>query len=664
MIIKSFTNNKKETVTIKLGFLILLSLGSLHPFASAQEKLFPLYENTALQQLNQPAHKIPRSFNKSQTLLSLPFFDDFSTYTGYPSDSLWMDNEVYVNTGYPINPPSTSVATFDGLNSLGRPYNPGSHDNGVPTDTLTSGFIDLSKYTAKDSLYLSFSYQPGGQGETPDGQDSLMLEFKPDSLPIALDSLKKPIKWSTSVWVKMWAIQGNSTSPFKVVIIPIKAIKDTIFFQSRFQFRFRALGNQSGNLDIWNLDYVLLNRGRNRYDTASPDVAVYEPSNSLIKGYYSIPWNYYTGNTSTYYTDSIDIFAHNNSLTTNHVTYSYDIKYLPLNTVLAERISTQVNNLTPSQFYDFKLHADSLKAFTPKNPDSVVLAVHTVAHNDNYHEALWLEPNDTATHLQIFNTYLAYDDGTAENGYGITNTNTTSSGSEVALKFDIPKTDTLYGIGIHFNQSKLDVSNSSVSLRVWSSINTAQLNNTPDKIIAELENIKPEYSFDRNGFFYFPLDTPRAVTGSFYLGWDQISDFLLNVGFDRNFKLSNSAKPILYYNIDGIWSQSSQQGVPMIRAYVGKKPVIPASINNNINAESFEVNIYPNPSKGSFTISLPEDRKFNLEFIDINGKVLANILGLYGDLKVNTNYYPAGVYILKITDPATNSRVFKKVVLE
>ena len=666
MVISSFGNIKSSTSYLKLSLAILLFFASFLPLASAQEKLFPLYENTALQQLNQPAHKIPKSFNKTQNILTLPFFDDFSTYTGYPDDNLWMDNDVYINTGYPINPPSTGVATFDGLNSSGLAYNLGNKYIDGPADTLTSAYIDLTS-NKNDSVYLSFFYQPGGLGEFPDIGDSLMVEFKPDSVPVAFDILHKPIQWSDTVWVKRWAVQGASTYPFKLAMIPIKVTKDTNFFQKKFQFRFRAYSSNSGNLDNWNVDYVYINNHRFRADTTFADLAVYQPSKSLINGYYSIPWDYYKSFTSQYYTDSIHIFTHNNDAlsATKHVTFSYQIKSLPDNTVLASRKGTQVTNVNGQQYLDFKLQADPFNpSFTPKNPDSVVLSVQTIA-KANVPDYYVFIPNDTATNLQVFNTYLAYDDGTAEQGYGITNSNSSDPGSEVALKFNIPKKDTLYGIGIHFNQSLLDVSNKSVSLRVWSSIDTNNITTSSDKIIAELPDIKPLYSFNRNGFYYFPLDTPRAVSGSFFLGWDQTSDFLLNVGFDRNYHLDNFAtESNLFYKVNGGWFKSVQQGVPMIRAYVGKKPVIPAAINEKSKISDFEVNVYPNPSKGSFAISLPEDRKFNLEFVDINGKVLALNNGLSGDLKVNTGNYPAGIYILKVTDPVTNSRVFKKVVLE
>jgi len=630
--------------------------------SSAQEKLFPLYENTVLEQLNQPAHKIPKSFNKTQTVLKLPFFDDFSRYTGYPNDSLWMDNDVFINTGYPVKPPTTGVATFDGLNSFGKAYDLGNQYNDGPADTLTSAYIDLSSYAEKDSLFLSFAYQPQGLGEAPDIGDSLMVEFKPDSIPVAFDTTGKIVtKWSNSVWVKMWAVPGAGLAPFRVAMIPVKFKKDTNFFQHKFQFRFRAYANNSGNLDIWNVDYVYLDRSRKHSDSIFSDVAVYQPTLSLMNGYYSMPWKYYSNNTGKYYTDSIHVYTHNNDTATKHVTFSYNINSLPDGKVLASKKSTQVANVYNNQYLDFSLQANPfISTYTPKNPDSVVLAVQTIAHSDKAEYYKFI-PNDTATHLQIFNTYLAYDDGTAEQGYGISNA---PNGSQVALKFVIPGTDTIFGIGIHFNQSMSDVTNDLFALRVWSSIDTANITTNKDHIIAELADLKPQYSFHRDGFYYFPLDTPRAVTNTFYLGWSQSYDYLLNVGFDRDYHLDNFAtESNLFYFVNGGWYRSVQQGVPMIRAYIGKKPVNTAAINPAVAKESFPVDVYPNPNKGIFNLSLPNAGSYSIELIDINGKVLESENNLQGDKIINANYYNSGVYVLKVTDPETNSRVFRKVVI-
>ena len=51
---------------------------------------------------------------------SLPFFDDFSS--NEKRDLLWLDDNIFINNTYCISPPNYGVATFDGLDSVGLPY--------------------------------------------------------------------------------------------------------------------------------------------------------------------------------------------------------------------------------------------------------------------------------------------------------------------------------------------------------------------------------------------------------------------------------------------------------------------------------------------------------------------------------------------------------------
>ena len=57
-------------------------------------------------------------------VLSLPFLDDFSHGGPYPDTNFWIDNAAYINNTYPICPPTLGVATLDGVNNEGQPYNP------------------------------------------------------------------------------------------------------------------------------------------------------------------------------------------------------------------------------------------------------------------------------------------------------------------------------------------------------------------------------------------------------------------------------------------------------------------------------------------------------------------------------------------------------------
>ena len=58
--------------------------------------------------------------------------------------------------------------------------------------------------------------------------------------------------------------------------------------------------------------------------------------------------------------------------------------------------------------------------------------------------------NDTVIHEQLFMDYYAYDDGTAEAGYGLRGSGT--AGGLVAMKYNSYQADYLGGVNISFNQ--------------------------------------------------------------------------------------------------------------------------------------------------------------------------------------------------------------------
>ena len=114
----------------------------------------------------------------------LPFFDDFSQSILYPDSTKWTDNNVLVNDGFPLCPPNRNGATFDVLDANGKVYEY-AISNAFVAEYLTSARIRLDSImepepralTPADSVYLSFYYQPQGNGNAPEGQDSLVLQF-------------------------------------------------------------------------------------------------------------------------------------------------------------------------------------------------------------------------------------------------------------------------------------------------------------------------------------------------------------------------------------------------------------------------------------------------------------------------------------------------------
>lgn len=113
--------------------------------------------------------------------ISLPFWDDFSTIrNGYADSTLWQYGQsVWVNEGMGINPPSLNVATFDGLDSLGRPYNVNDILAKGYADKLISAPIrmDLVAPAQQANIAITFFYEFKGNGG-PDPGDKFSLSFK------------------------------------------------------------------------------------------------------------------------------------------------------------------------------------------------------------------------------------------------------------------------------------------------------------------------------------------------------------------------------------------------------------------------------------------------------------------------------------------------------
>ena len=270
-------------------FLIFLSQTTL-----AQEVISPLRFNTQLSQ------GIKKSYSVSSTSLELPFFDDFSDYVGFPKSSLWIDNDVFVNRSYPINPINLGVATFDGLDSLGNPRSNSETDHGL-SDYLTSRMIDLSNYS---EVFLSFYLQSTGYGFEPESNDILKLECLDESLQ----------------WQTVWDTTGFESSDFKKIKI---ILSDLSFFHSEFQFRFSNEATLSGNFDHWHIDNVLLT-DQLTLSNDNEDVAFVYETSKMLNFYSSIPWAHFDKNRAAYIT-SMDTWLRNNYSTPQSVDYRYDI---------------------------------------------------------------------------------------------------------------------------------------------------------------------------------------------------------------------------------------------------------------------------------------------------------------------------------------------------
>ncbi|MCA1746553.1 MAG: hypothetical protein LC655_02575, partial [Bacteroidales bacterium] len=393
---------------------------------AAQEYLLPLKNNSLLLNSDQPPVK-----KAAEGLLELPLLDDFSYNSVYPDPAIWADNYAYINNGYAVNPPTIGVATMDALDQNGSVYpfatiTPRTFD----ADLLTSHPINLH-FPASDSIYLSFFYQPQGNGLEPQPQDSLCLDFFD---PVAEE------------WINVWSIPGDTLRAFRQVMIPIK---DTLYLKEGFRFGFRNRASipkntdykdKWGNVDHWNIDYVRLDRNRTIADTIIRDVAFNKPIPSLLKDYESIPWDHFGVGYSTLYVPNITLNYFNNDSAIRNVTRSASI-YDEVWDNLYDPGNSSTQDILPQTAVSHSISA--IYPFQFARGDTASYLIKAWLRTDGFDNKL----NDTIFRRQVFKDYFAYDDGTAERAYGLRGQGT--SNGRFAVRFNSFIADELGGVDIY-----------------------------------------------------------------------------------------------------------------------------------------------------------------------------------------------------------------------
>lgn len=531
------------------------------------------------------------------------------------TSSKWLDRQVFINNTFVENKLSYNVATFDGLNENGLPYDPKRQYG--PADTLTSQAIDLSTFTINDNLYLSFYYLSTGLGNKPEEEDSLILEFN-----------------KNGAWSMVWSSPGFESNndvieDWQIALLPID---DNFYFSKTFQFRFRNKASLTGNNDHWHIDYVYLAANRNAQDTVVRDVSVLAAPSTFLKRYRSMPWNQFEGFESLETADNITLSYKNNYAVQQSISFAYMVNELRSGTNIYN-FPKQGTALPP--FSPFSIDFPT-SDFMPININQDSLEIELVNYIDEIPGALSID-NDTARTKVLFYNYLAYDDGSAERGYGLEGPGL----KNFAYEFNLNVADTLRAVQFHFTQVNFDASDLLFTLNVWKSLADG---GGDDELLYSKEFQKPVYSSLQNGFVTYYLDTPIYIDGKFYVGWDQTDEDNIQVGLDMN----NSAQEYMYYKVGESWNKSLIEAAPMIRPVIGKE--LPLAVSNIPAKVETAYKIYPNPSNGIFKLESSKWSNYNYRVFDLQGKELmqGNFTGNAAEFSL-ADMQP-GFYLLQIMD--------------
>lgn len=544
---------------------------------------------------------------------------------------IWLDSEAYHNYSLAYNPWSLGVASFDGLDENGFPYNIGTTITNY-ADNLTSKPIDMSGVSASDSVYFSFLYQSQGFGDMPEESDSLILEFYAKDL---------------DQWKWIWSAQGSSLSGFQGVHI---RIDDPDYFKKGFQFRFRNYGALSGSLDHFHLDYVNLRTISGYQDTIVRDFAFVYPIQTLLETFTSVPWDHYRNAPTGKMASSVQVVVRNSDNTDeNEQDGTTEIFYGGVQEgsfVLSEALlnNGDLNYLPWTTYYSYHDFSggdrfDETKTGLYEEFDIVTAATH---QNSN------LTVNDSTYSKQYFQNYYSYDDGSAEQSYG-----PTGDQSMLAIKYTPYEADSVIGAMIHFVPSVVDVTDNLFLLTMWD-----DNGGEPGNVIYEDDVFfprQPSYEYDRNIFTeYYTMDTLKVpVNGTFYIGWRQFDPEKLGVGLDRN--IVNNDKT--YYSVDGgvSWNQSGFQGSVMIRPIFSTSFDAILGIEPKTKAE-VSIRLYPNPTSNIIHIDSQGAGFKGVEVFNIQGRKVYET----EDNLIDLSHYPNGIYFVKVDGYPETFKVIKQ----
>ena len=558
--------------------------------------------------------------NKNKSALTLPFFDDFFYNSPVADADLWQQSSVFINRTYPINPITVGVATFDGLNKEGLAYAINMVTSQGDADTLLSQEIDLS---AVDTAYFMFYFQPQGLGDNPQVEDSLMLEFKD----------------SNGNWNVEWKIAGSTNQEFKKKVFLLKTA-DYLF--ATFQFRFRNKATLSGNFDHWHIDYIKLDEFVNPIDTSKlNDASFVYRAPSFLKRYEQMPWTHFKNNELAEMNDTAAIFLRNNGASIN-VDYQYNvfennnqIAHYPTLGVSRNESVFDYDSIGNFEYKNPPISVSS-STFTSLMPDSVSFLIQHVI-GTGQQDNKW---NDTLYYKQEFNSSFAYDDGIAESAYGVN-----INGAKVAYQFQLNRPDTLRAIQMYFPQMLDSVNHIPFKLTVWDNINGS------GSIIHQQE-VYPVHT-EYGAFHTYPLDSLFQLVGTFYIGWEQTTNDLLNIGLDKN-KLANQ---YMFYNVGAGWNNSSYPGAWMIRPIVSMEEVILSSMNET----SYNFLIYPNPATEELTIVSSSGNNL-ISIYNLQGILVKQLYILDAESKINIADLSIGMYVVEVNNNVNSN--FQKLIIK
>ena len=628
-------------------FALALSFGLFALHASAQEMLTN-YKTTT--------ENAPTKRGVAEARF-LPFFDDFSHSNLYPDSTKWTDNNVLVNDGFPLCPPNRNGVTFDVLDANGKVYNY-AISNAFVAEYLTSARIRLDSImepepralTPADSVYLSFYYQPQGNGNAPEAQDSLVLQFgtttehqeflfldyqnysisdifaemqvdtlfpgdtvwasvgcQPGLFTIITDTLTPMTQGSIAVpcdsvfttvadttWYHIWSVPGQRLDSFMVhnggqyFEQVMIPIRDLKYFQDNFYFRFYNYAS------IVNSS---LPSDRSNEDNWNIDFVYLNINRSVNDINY--PMLTFSGQRPSFFN--------------RYQSIPYRQYRINPNSSMRENLDIDIANLDGidhEAYYYYKVDQIGGNQHYLRTLDPVTIHPY---REDGFLNCPEYGESPACPYVgELFTLNMWYDsvsyqvshyvfDSTANPPLADSMIYRVGMYNYYAYDDGIPELG--YGLSnpggkfaVRFDISEYDTIQG-VQMLFNHTLNDANNkyfdivvwkdeNGKPGEEIYRLSGRRPEWQEQIYRFSYYKFDETVALANAFYIGIEQMEGGLINIGFDAS--IDNSQYN--FVNTNGSWQQSSKHGSLMIRPVVGASYYIGVQENEEKN-----LRLYPNP---------------------------------------------------------------------
>jgi hypothetical protein len=526
-------------------------------------------------------------------------------------------------------------------------------------------FVPVSLYiTEDDTIY------PGDTVYSPPECDNDLFTiadgyyFYNDLIQVPCDSIYVP----EFRWKRVWSSKGMSLQDFyelygtysRQVMIPIT---DSLkYFKKNFFFRFinhASLASDfnaswKSNCDQWNLDYVYLNIGRDNSDTIYRRLGFVERAPGMLKNYEAMPFPQYVNDPTNETKAELEMVMVN--LDTSNFTTAYYYAVYQVDGPFEYVYLGGKCNLYPFIQNGYQNCINCAAHACPPVDFIFPLSLQDSSEFEIRHFLIGEKTaqdtiRDTVIYRQKFFNYYAYDDGTPEEGYGLT-----PAGSWLAYRFKLNVKDTLRAVQMFFNRTLNNANEQLFNLMVW-----RDNNGKPGDVIYSQLNQMVAFSDDYLDFHTYMLDQPVPVNGTFYIGWEQQSNDNLNLGFDRY----NNAQQNIFYNTTGEWFQSTFQGALMMRPMLGKAFEL-SGVDDPVTAGAAIVP-YPNPLNGrqiNFRCSgkymeETQTRDLTVAIFSIQGYKLYE--GIFQP-SIDAGELAPGLYIIRITDPTGQAISLSKLI--